>query len=686
MSLRVWLPLISDNHNQGLLDIMPTNLGTVSFIDGGKLGKCLSAGTGTQTTNGISYPTNLVSELGTQFSCAIWVKPLGNHVHYNGTFVSSGNWNAKCWSFGVNQNNTKVDIFSKGYNRYLNCEVPVNTWTHLCCTSDNGTVKLYKNGVYVGQTTGLPESLDSDASNFCVGRETYASGYFSFNGNINDLRIYDHVLSPKEVKLLSQGLVCHYKLDNPYSTSNLFPNGNGIDGALGWSNNNISTTEIPSGQSNIKASYYSNNTMTSFIPFSHETTYTISVWLKGTQATGTCYPSLLTYDADKKFIGYENAMGFSNTYKTTLAQPLKKGDTVVYATDLSAWTAEDNYWNYCAIFGYKDSFGTLYPDMAYTADSPTFAAKGSTKTHIDKTNNTITLNAPFVGEDRPAGTTICQATTGGTYYYPFGGISVSTIQDWTQKTATLNPNANNRLKYAKYFNYLAYPLAYHAGITLIDNNSNDKVYDSSGYNYHGKSIATSLLISSDTPRNQFSTNFNGTDDGIIIENLPLSNIINTAITYSFWIKPNGESGARSVYFGSYSYNSWSIEKKTNDVLRLYWNGSPDETCTGANITDGVWQHICITKEGTNDVKVYINGSLKWTSTAAHNAITFPTTYRIGRDSRSGNGTPYKGQISDFRIYATALSADDILTLYNNPITLSKTGTMFIQGGFMEVTS
>ena len=33
------------------------------------------------------------------------------------------------------------------------------------------------------------------------------------NGKLNDVRIYDHSLSPKEVKEISKGLILHYKLD-----------------------------------------------------------------------------------------------------------------------------------------------------------------------------------------------------------------------------------------------------------------------------------------------------------------------------------------------------------------------------------------------------------------------------------------------------------------------------------------
>ncbi len=200
-------------------------------------------------------------------------------------------------------------------------------------------------------------------------------------------------------------------------------------------------------------------------------------------------------------------------------------------------------------------------------------------------------------------------------------------------------------------------------------------YDCSGFCNNGSKMTDTITYTSDTAKYQVSTHFNGTYDGILIENLQLSDIINTAITYAFWIKPEDESGARSVYFGSYSGNSWSIEKNTGNVIRLYWNGSPDEVCTGATITDNIWQHVCITKNGTNDVKVYINGVQKWTSTTTHNNLIFPTTYRLGRDVRSNDGTPYKGLMSDFRIYATALSADDVKSLYQNCATIDPDGTI-----------
>ena len=115
--------------------------------------------------------------------------------------------------------------------------MPVNEWTHLVSIFDNGTCKLYKNGIYIGEKTGQ-SAFNTDATWTGVGRETYAGGYFGFNGCINDLRIYDHCLSAAEVKEIAQGLVLHYKLDGFFGGAgeNLVINGDARNGLTGWSN------------------------------------------------------------------------------------------------------------------------------------------------------------------------------------------------------------------------------------------------------------------------------------------------------------------------------------------------------------------------------------------------------------------------------------------------------------------
>ena len=214
MSLKVWLPLNGDLRNLGCSNYTVTTIETTPIYVDGKIGKCYQrATTDASSANGISINSNLLDMLGTAATVALWVKPLGTHTHYEGAFISSGNWNAKRWAFGVNQNNTKVDVLCGSYQQYIDCTVPENQWTHLVSTYDNGLCKLYKNGIYIGELTGRA-AFDSDATNTYIGRETYANGYFGFNGLINDVRIYDHCLSAAEIHEIAKGLIVHYKLDS----------------------------------------------------------------------------------------------------------------------------------------------------------------------------------------------------------------------------------------------------------------------------------------------------------------------------------------------------------------------------------------------------------------------------------------------------------------------------------------
>ena len=683
MALQVWLPLTKDTRNQGLASGTITWTTAASFTNNGKLGKAL-------TTGGCKMPASMTSQVlnNTAVSIACWLYVNADADDSTNRAMIFGNdsmsaLGGRQFSIFRYPNSDDIHLSWQNYSggTYSGAVVggvwsgvlTPRAWNHVCVTYQNPNVKIYVNGIQIGSTSGV-----INADSFAYDTQII---WNSTSHYINDFRLYDHCLSPMEVKELSKGLVLHYPLNRGgLGPSNLITNGFGELGSENWtSSTSISTTDIPSGQSDIKASFSGYTIEHINIYPSH--TYKFSAWIKATATSGNTYPSLYPYDVDGKFINnYNCPVGFNLNTMTTLKQQLTTGDTKIYVNDLSQWNANSgHYYDVAAIFSYTDGTGYTYPDGTYTQNCPAFGTGTNEKTNLDKTNNIITLNSAYTGPTMPVGTKLCASTYGSTYFYPLGGINLTTIADWTYKEGTFSGD-HGRLRYAKTVTFWTYSSNRMAGIKLQDitseNFDSTTEYDCSGYCNNGTKMTDTITYASDTAKYQVSTHFNGTYDGILIENLQLSDIINSAITYAFWIKPEGESGARSVYFGSYSGNSWSIEKTTGNLVRLYWNGSPDETCSGATITDGVWQHVCITKSGTSDVKVYINGVQKWSSTAAHNNLSFPTTYRLGRDVRSNDGTPYKGLMSDFRIYATALSTNDVKALYQNSAYIDSSGNVY----------
>ena len=76
---------------------------------------------------------------------------------------------------------------------------PINTgsWTHLATTYDSGTMRIYVNGTLAGTETGVPAAPATGGSLRIGGNAIW--GNETFDGLIDDVRIYDRALTAAEV-------------------------------------------------------------------------------------------------------------------------------------------------------------------------------------------------------------------------------------------------------------------------------------------------------------------------------------------------------------------------------------------------------------------------------------------------------------------------------------------------------
>lgn len=666
MSLQIWLPLTKNSLNYGCHSSNVTETG-VTLNTNGKIGGCYSFTNSAYLMGTHSFITNNTNE----WSFACWMK-------LNATTVGQ-----TLFSCRTSASANGITVFYYGTQWLLDdgvrwqfapkTTISANRWYHICVVRKKGIGKyLYIDGVLDSSTTttGTPTIVNTSkyAIGVCQNSASTVSGN-PLNGYLNDVRFYDHALSEVEIKELAKGLCVHYKLDDVQSSDNLIVNGFGELGSENWNDGSkISTTEIPSGHSEIKASFYSGNMTKEYIPISQNHSYTISGYIKAMEnRTGNTYPSIYPYDADKKFISHHmTSAGFNSATVTTLRLPLHKGDTVIYANDLSKWSTGDNYYFHAAIFGYENSYGEVYPDLIYTNDVPSFGTK-TDKSNIDKTNNTITLLSAFTGKDRPAGTTICQTTEGSTYYYPWGGIALTSISDWVTKTQTFKPKSVNRLKGGcEFIRWSTYGSCYIAGNKLVDNFFNDdRIIDSSGYDNHGTKSGN-VSISGSAPRYSHSTKF---VSGSHINATLVTSGFTNSYTFSWWGKYSSYSS--HMMWGFSNGNRLNLYMCGN----FYWN-TGDGTNNPFNVSaatygDGQWHHFAVTGDGTT-VKLYIDGEFK-ANAKTYKGITGTSIYMNGWDS--GTSYNFNGQLSDFRLYATALSADDVKRLYEVSASVSKNGSM-----------
>lgn len=157
-----------------------------------------------------------------QFSFSVCAKPTGGVGSYRSPVTSRATFlgyilyasGGNVWSFWIGNGSAWVELDGPA--------VVLNTWTHITCTYDGTTMRMYVNGTDIGTTT-LSSFSPNIANPFRIGAgATEGGGNFWFPGLIDDVRVYDRALSAAEVATLYAqngadgivyGLISRWKMD-----------------------------------------------------------------------------------------------------------------------------------------------------------------------------------------------------------------------------------------------------------------------------------------------------------------------------------------------------------------------------------------------------------------------------------------------------------------------------------------
>lgn len=593
LALRVWLPLTKDLRNQGLSDVTASIMrGNETWDNNGKLGKCFYAnGVNTLQINNIIpqlYNINGYS------LCAWFYIESQNTVHSGAGIISGGNWNNQVLNLSVSDwssdHYTRLRVSGTNWNNNYIYNFYKNTWYHAVVCSDGNKTYAYINGQLIGDTVAgfLPSSIEGN--NIAIGGATYYSG-MQFFGKINDVRIYDHCLSPMEVKQISQGLVLHYRLADPYieSSKNL-------------------CTVTRSGEA------------------------TDSTW--GGHVTQWKF-----YDS------------------TNDPVPFKEGlkAEIVYGQNGSTGGGASKY--ICAI--------TVSPSTTYTYSCYIKASDDFEYTH---------QNFLYVYENTASGSGVTQfgyfnkermERIGNGWYRIWGSF---TTQSTTEKVSLYNYTYPS--KTVNYW-FGGWQIEQKDHVTPFMNPNSERnestVWDCSGFGNNGVKIG-GISWSSDTPRYSGSYEFDGGNTCITF---PYDyTALQTNFTMNIWFKKN-ELGSKNyeTLIGGTSVFEMDTRSGASTTLSLYM-ASTRGGSVYAPFNMGEWYMVTLVNDGTNEL-YYVNGQLQ--KTIEKKPMPSSSTYYIG-SWRGVDSQNYKGLMSDFRIYATALSADDILSLYNLGGSLDSNGT------------
>jgi len=625
MGLRIWLPLNGDLENKGLDSIVIANNGA-TIDDNGKIGKCYSFDGTNDYINitNANYPNIFAGS----FSICFWIysNTDGSRDVYFGNYglSGSGNW-FNIEKYANNElrfwwNNGSPNKYFTSYN-ILNSE----GWTHVALTRFENTVKVYKNGTLIeSYTVTLSNNVPTTATMFVIGGDSRHSGDLMLGGRMNDFRLYDECLSPMQIKLISQGLVAHYLLNN---------NGNGNNNlALNSYNLNIVSTKDNKNISNRGTStlqlredgFYEVKVTKSFggigiyanslnLQIGDKITFSFFVYINGSSKTVTFYPMMY------------NSNG---TRDTTSSFPISI-DGGVYTTVNSKLIGQ---------------ISNIIPQRHYI----TFEWNSAMKNILDN-GGKIELSIQIHGTWQD-----------GDY-----GCIFAPKLEYGDKPTSWCPNSEDSL---------ATQLGY-------DNNIE---YDVSGYCNNGTKYNITDYTS-DTPRYSVATKFNGTNSYI---NIGRGGMVKDEITVNIWGYMDDWTTYNSRLISCTEKGGWNFEASSGKIhfgvgtgftSTTYKNTSGyalSELSSGWHMFTGIYDGFT--------VKQYVDGIFN----SSNNAYTTKTPVHyhgsnsilIGAEATgsatSVGGYYFNGLISDVRIYATALSESDIQSLYKNSAFIDSSGNVY----------
>ncbi len=189
-------------------------------------------------------------------------------------------------------------------------------------------------------------------------------------------------------------------------------------------------------------------------------------------------------------------------------------------------------------------------------------------------------------------------------------------------------------------------------------NNNNGVINGTGVTYINRKVGN------------YAISFDGNHNSVAIPHSASLNISGNAMTTMFWIKFT--SGSFPLAKWSDSSYSWRIDYSFSsgpNSLNFYI-ASPvgNVSATNLTLTNDAWHYVANVYNGSN-IMTYIDGELAGTNAASGNISTSTNNICIGSLSNSGTTCNsvwdnLTGSIDEVAIYNVALSAQDILAIYN----------------------
>ncbi len=561
----------------------------------------------------------------------------------------------------------------------VNSSVTFGVWQHVVITWDGtaGTngAKIYKNGTelsYQASDGSEGGSRTAETGALYIGNRSDTAR--TFDGSIDEVRIYNRALSADEVSRLykiqqpkvasgndNTGLFAYWAFDEGVGTraeDMSFNDYTGIvSGSPTWTSGRVGKTiDFDGSNDAITLPATGDYNVRGNMGYASADDFTLSIWYKGTDtAQNTDWGhGLISWNSSNFYAGLVLRSGFVEYihYNGGWQHNIKSSTLVA-----------NSNWHHI-VYVNRNNTGSLYIDGVRE-----ISAQSST------------IESGFYFQSYNIGSSYDNVFTSGLideariYSRALSAIEVNALYQGSKATVVNKTNKTN----------LRNGLVGHWTFDGKDIYSTT-AFDSSGNNNRG-TLTNGPAIS--LGKIGQALNFDNSDDYVQIAQSASLNDLGP-MTISAWIKPNsiGEGSLGKIVLKGdtgIAANDWQLflnsgvsagpcnSTPTNVFMFQVQNsaGLPYATKCSANssITYGDWQHIVLTWDGTggtNGAKLYKNGTelsyLSSNGTEGGSRTSETGTLYIG--NRGAADRTFDGSIDDVRIYNRVLSADEVYQLYN----------------------
>lgn len=614
--LCLWLPFTDGViKNQGLInDEFITSIDP-TFSNDGKLGKCLEQG---QFDMSATMTSKILNNQA--LTICFWIYINAEEGSKGGTIFGNINTNVEFNNrkFSIFQYPTCNDLHLSWMNDAANAfmmtpiykgVLPSYQWTHVTVTYHNPTMTVYINGIKKYTYSSVSNSSSFEYQTRIVWQNAYRK--------LNDFRIYNECLSPRQVKEISKGLVCHYLLGE-------------VDGKIGGRN------LIKNGKGNEKAGFFKN------FPTVTDEYGEFTLKSKKTYATISLYDGFVYGCRD---------------------YPVGEKYTWSYDIMYTAWN-----------FPTGSNRGEFWMGQRYTnapsGETATGAWRGVTR-HILPVvgQNGCELNKWYHVKQTVTIPQQASSNVGQQNYISFYNSNANVEASFTARL--------KNVKLEKSSTATPWTSAPEDDASFYDN----IIYDTSGYENNGSvTDSTCPTWSSDTPRYKGSYVFNGNNQYLKFQN-PITSS-STDFTISCWVKFDDTTGNSTICTMRTAVGNGIALFKIGNKIRF--DDNAQFTFSDYTISANAWTHVVVTRSSSCK-KLYVNGILKQTVNTVGDMKLISNVGTIGASSQGGDGISnyLNGQLSDFRIYATALDNQTIEELYKVGASVDSSGNLMLAGEVIE---